>query len=119
MIAALSVSFAFFNHARLGASIPLAYPPLVYLLVRMVLIARARARGRGDPPVRLLLSTDTLVMGIVFLLGLRLGLNIASSNIIDVGYAGVIGADRITHGDALYGHFPSDNEHGATSSNGA
>ena len=36
------------------------------------------------------------------------------SNVIDVGYAGVIGADRIADGDALYGTFPKDNEHGDT-----
>ena len=41
----------------IGASVPLAYPPLVYLLVRMVLLARARAAGPRRPPVRLLLST--------------------------------------------------------------
>jgi hypothetical protein len=113
-VASLSVSFAFFNHAEIGASVPLAYPPLAYLLARMLLLARARARGDAEPPLTPLVSTDTLVMGIVFLLGLRLGLNFASSNVIDVGYAGVIGADRITHGDALYGHFPSDNPHGDT-----
>ena len=33
---------------------------------------------------------------------------------IDVGYAGVIGADRLAHGKPLYGNFPKDNEHGDT-----
>ena len=33
---------------------------------------------------------------------------------IDVGYAGVIGADRLADGDQLYGRFPKDNEHGDT-----
>ena len=37
-----------------------------------------------------------------------------SSNVIDVGYAGVIGADRIADGTRLYGTFPKDNEHGDT-----
>ena len=50
----------------------------------------------------------------MFLLGFRIGLNITDSNVIDVGYAGVIGADHLTHGEALYGDFPSDNEHGDT-----
>ena len=113
-VAALSVSYACFNRAEIGASVPLAYPPLVYLLVRMLLLARSRARGDADPPLRLRGSTDALVLGIVFLLGLRLGLNFASSNVIDVGYAGVIGADRIAHGEAVYGNFPDDNEHGDT-----
>jgi hypothetical protein len=34
--------------------------------------------------------------------------------VIDVGYAGVIGAERIVHGKPLYGHYPADNEHGDT-----
>jgi len=34
--------------------------------------------------------------------------------VIDVGYAGVIGADRLVDGSQLYGKFPSDNEHGDT-----
>ena len=29
-----------------------------------------------------------------------------ASNVIDVGYSGVIGADRIAHGQVPYGHFP-------------
>jgi hypothetical protein len=41
-------------------------------------------------------------------------LNITDSNVIDVGYAGVIGAQRIAHDRPLYGGYPSDNEHGDT-----
>ena len=33
----------------------------------------------------------------------RVALNVVDSNVIDVGYAGVIGADRIVDGDQLYG----------------
>ena len=29
-----------------------------------------------------------------------------ASNVIDVGYSGIIGADRIVHGQSPYGHFP-------------
>src|SRR5690606_30132111 len=36
------------------------------------------------------------------------------SGVIDVGYAGVIGADRITSGEALYDNFPADNLRGDT-----
>ena len=52
--------------------------------------------------------------GIVFLIGFRVALNVTDSNVIDVGYAGVIGAQRIVHGKPLYGQYPSDNEHGDT-----
>ena len=41
-------------------------------------------------------------------------LNVTNGNVIDVGYAGVIGADRLLHGDALYGGFPADNAAGDT-----
>ena len=40
-----------------------------------------------------------LAAGAVFLTGFRLGLNVADSNVIDVGYSGVIGAERIVHGE--------------------
>ena len=33
---------------------------------------------------------------------------------IDVGYAGVIGADKLIHGKPLYGHWPKDNANGDT-----
>ena len=43
-------------------------------------------------------------------------LNIADSGVIDVGYAGVIGADQITHAEPIYGEdaFPEDNPTGDT-----
>ena len=33
---------------------------------------------------------------------------------IDVGYAGVIGANKLLHGQPLYGHWPKDNSQGDT-----
>jgi hypothetical protein len=39
---------------------------------------------------------------------------VTNSNVIDVGYAGVIGADRIADGEPLYGRFPRDNVMGDT-----
>jgi hypothetical protein len=50
----------------------------------------------------------------VFLVGFRIGLNVTNSNVIDVGYAGVIGANRILFGDRIYGGWPSDNPQGDT-----
>jgi hypothetical protein len=52
---------------------------------------------------------------LVFLVTFRVGLNVVDSNVIDVGYAGVIGADRIADGDELYGQgFSDDVERGDT-----
>jgi hypothetical protein len=72
-------------------------------------------RGRGEP-LRPSLSTTWLAVGIVFLLAFRIALNIADSNVIDVGYSGVTGADHVTHGEPIYGvgQFPDDNQFGDT-----
>ncbi|HYM54310.1 MAG TPA: hypothetical protein VES97_03025 [Solirubrobacteraceae bacterium] len=114
VLLSFSVSLAFFNHAHIYASVPLAYPPLLYLLARMLALLR-RGRARREPgSLRLLVPAPWLAIGVVFLLGFRIGLNVTDANVIDVGYAGVIGAQRIVHGKPLYGSYPSDNEHGDT-----
>jgi hypothetical protein len=118
-LSAFSLSLAFFNHGRIYASVPLVYPPLVYLLVRMLVIAGVRRRAADRPPspgpaLRMWIPVPWLTVAIVFLIGFRVGLNVVDGNVIDVGYAGVIGASRIVHGQSLYGHWPSDNQHGDT-----
>jgi hypothetical protein len=112
VLMAFSVSVAFFNDANIDVSVPLAYPLLLYLLGRMLWIGLRR--DRRAEPLRPLVPTLWLLIGLLFLMGFRIGLNVADSNVIDVGYAGVIGADRIVHGDQLWNTFPSDNEHGDT-----
>ena len=50
VLLSFSVSLAFFNHGRIYQSVPLVYPPLLYLLARMLALARrgrARAASRG------------------------------------------------------------------------
>ena len=43
----------------------------------------------------------------VFLAGFRVGLNVeAQRSVIDVGFAGVVGAQRIANGEMPYGHMP-------------
>ncbi len=108
-----SVSLAFFNHADIYQSVPLTYPPMIYLLARMLALA-LRRRPRAVAPLRLLVPVPLLALGVVFLIGFRIALNVTDSNVIDVGYAGVIGASKVVHGERLYGHWPSDNEHGDT-----
>jgi hypothetical protein len=102
-----SVSLWYFNHGNIFTSVPLAYPPLVYLLGRAVWIG-VRGHGGGTRP---LWPVWVLVAATVFLAGFRVGLNIEASNVIDVGYAGPIGAERIVHeGKAPYGHFPEEDD---------
>ena len=50
----------------------------------------------------------------LFLVGLRVGLNMIDGNVIDVGYSGVIGADKLAHGRALYGGVPDRQRRRAT-----
>ncbi|MGO9761138.1 MAG: hypothetical protein ACLP1Q_07765, partial [Solirubrobacteraceae bacterium] len=114
VLLSFSVSLAFFNHAHIYASVPLSYPPLLYLLARMLALLRRARSPRRAPPLRLLVPAPWLALGVVFLLGFRIALNVTDSNVIDVGYAGVIGAQRIAAGKPLYGGYPADNEHGDT-----
>ena len=104
------VSHFFFNRAEIGVSVPLVYPVLLYLLARMLWIG-LRGRGSGLRP---LWPATWLLVAALFLMGFRVGLNLADSGVIDVGYAGVVGADRIADGEALYGKFPEDVSQGDT-----
>ncbi len=102
-LVAFSVSLAFFNRGEIFRSVPLVYPPLVYLLGRGLWVG---IRGRGDR-LRPVWPVWALAVAAVFLVGFRVGLNIQSPRgVIDVGLAGVIGANRIANGEAPYGHMP-------------
>src|SRR6478735_986426 len=103
VLLSFSVSLWFFNRGDIFTSVPLAYPPLVYLLGRMVWSAWRGRLGTGAVPVW---PVWLLAAATVFTAGFRIGLNVRASNVIDVGYSGVIGADRIAHGQVPYGHFP-------------
>ena len=63
------------------------------------------ATDRGSR-TRRVWPTWVLLAAAVFLAGFRIGLNVESSNVIDVGYSGVIGAERIVKGQAPWGNFP-------------
>ncbi len=107
VLLSFGVSLAFFNRGEVFRSAALAVPPLAYLLCRTAWIGfRSQARprpGRSRAPVWLLAAAT------LFLVGFRIGLNVEQPRtVIDVGYAGVIGADRILEGRAPYGAMPVD-----------
>ncbi len=104
------VSNYFFNRAEIGVSVPLQYPVLLYLLGRALWIG-LRGRGEGIRPVW---PAAWLLVAALFLMGFRVGLNMADSGAIDVGYAGVVGAGRITQGEPVYENFPPDVSQGDT-----
>jgi Peptidase propeptide and YPEB domain len=111
VVAGFGLSHYFFNEGNIGVSVPLAYPPLLYLLGRALWLGFRRASGSGLRP-----STPIAVLAVatILLAAGRIGLNVADSNVIDVGYSGVIGADRIADGEPIYGNFPSDDQSGDT-----
>ncbi len=116
VLLAFGVSHIFFNRGEISTSVPLVYPVLLYVLARMVWIGFRRP---GSPRRDWLVPHAPIVwlaLGLVFLVGFRIALNVVDSSVIDVGYAGSIGADKIIHGHGLYDHasFYKDNEHGDT-----
>ena len=107
-------SHFFFNRGDISTSVPLAYPVLLYLLVRL-LMAGLRPRERRGERLVPHIPIVWLALALVFLGGFRIALNVADSAVIDVGYASVIGADRIADLDGLYdGRFPANNPRGDT-----
>jgi hypothetical protein len=102
------VSLELYVRGHVFASSVAVYPPLVYLLGRCAWIG---FRGRRGLPSHTTPQIWLLVALAIFLLGFRIGLNVQTSHgVIDVGYAGVIGAERIVHGEAPYGHMPIEGD---------
>lgn len=104
------VSHGFFRAGESYLATLLWYPPLLYLLVRTLLMGF----GKGEKVER----TSNFPTPALFVLGaiasgFLLALNL-DSRVIDVGYAGVVGADRILDGILPYGNMPDDVETGDT-----
>jgi hypothetical protein len=96
-----SVSLAFFNHAKIEASVALVYPVLAYVFLRMLIAGFRPVETRE----RLLpfAPRGMLIAGIVALVAFHAAYVAREGKVIDVGLAGVIGADRIVDGDEVYG----------------
>jgi hypothetical protein len=111
VLLSFSVSHVFFNRGEIGLSVPLVYPALVYLLGRAVWVG-----FRGGEGLRPSAPANWLAIAAVLLVAFRITINVVDSGVIDVGYAGTIGADRITQGDTVWGEneFPEDNRFGDT-----
>ncbi|MEK7816831.1 MAG: glycosyltransferase family 87 protein [Actinomycetota bacterium] len=133
MLLSFSVSHYFFNEGEIYRSVPLVYPPLVYLFARLFWLGcrRQRSYSRITPPAatampltrepelrvpepHLNFSNRVMIAGLALLIVFRIVINIADSNVVDVGYSGVIGADLIMDGSAPYGNMPDDNGNGDT-----
>lgn len=97
-----SVYLWYFNEGRVFASVIAASIPLAYLISRCGWIGWTNRTS----PAALTLPVWLLVAATVLLVGFRLGLNTQRSIVLDVGYAGVIGADRLENNVLPYGNFP-------------
>ena len=98
------VSHGFFRVGETYPAVLLWYPPLLYLLARTLLLGFGigeRVEKTSNFPTSVLLILGALASGLV------LGLNL-DSRVIDVGYAGVVGADRILDGALPYGNMPEE-----------
>ena len=85
-------------HERVARRAPARVPARAHLLDRV-----------PGPAFNPALSWPVWVLAgaAVFLGGLRIGLNLETPRgVIDVGFAGVIGGDRILDGESPYGHMP-------------
>ena len=81
----------------------LLYPPLVYLLVRMLI--RGVRRRSLPRQIEVRLPTAVLVLGLLALVAGRVAVTLVPHNVVDVGTASALGANRILHGLSLY--YPS------------
>jgi hypothetical protein len=96
----LGISLFFFNRGEITTSVPLTYPVLGYVFARM-LWCGLRPRDRDGPLVPLVPIRWLAAAAILLACG-RVALNVIDSHVIDIGVAGVIGADHIAHGQELY-----------------
>ena len=104
MLLGFLISHSFFRQGIVLEAVVLWYPPLIYLLGRTLLMGFGvgeKVEKTSNLPTWLLLLLAGLAAGLV------LALN-TDSRVIDVGYAGVVGADRILGGEIPYGNMPAD-----------
>src|SRR5262249_6203775 len=96
-----SVSLFFFNKAEIGWSVGFVYPVLAYVFRRMLIAGfrPSESRDRLLPFAR----RSWLVAGIAALVAFHTAYIASEGKVIDVGLAGAIGADRLTHGEDVYG----------------
>ena len=96
----LGLSLLFFNRGEITTAVPLTYPVLGYFFLRMLWLSVRPRPGRG--PLVPLVPLRWLAVAAAVLASARVALNVFDSHVIDIGVAGVLGADHVTHGQELY-----------------
>jgi Glycosyltransferase family 87 len=104
-VLSLGVSYLFAARGNLYLSTPLMYPPLLYLLGRLVWLS-TRARPEADAGRLTWMSPRALAIALVAVLVARYLYVAIDGQVNDVGYASLFGADSIAHGYPLYDSSP-------------
>jgi hypothetical protein len=98
------ISHSFFREGLVYEAVLLWYPPLIYLFLRTLLMGfgiAERVEKTSNFPTWVLFVLSALAGGLLLALNL-------DSRVIDVGYAGVAGANLILHSNIPYGNMPPD-----------
>jgi hypothetical protein len=99
----LGISMAFYDRGLVLASVPLQYPPLLYLAARLAWVGMRRVQaGRLRREPAAWASMRTLWIALGALLVARALYNLLLGDTSDVAFASVIGANGIHHGWPLY-----------------
>lgn len=94
------VSYWRFDNAHLESSVWLFYPPLLYLMIRMLIRGfRPRSFTRK---IDVRLPTVLMAIGLVALVAGRIVVTLLPANVLDVGTASALGAHRILLGQPIY-----------------
>jgi hypothetical protein len=105
VLLSFGASLALFDRGDSLVSVPLVYPPLAYLLVRLLVtgVRGGRVPRAGRPwPLVPWADERVLMVGLGVVLALRVAFNLALGQTNDVSYASVYGANSIHHGWSLY-----------------
>ena len=100
VVLTFGASYALFDTAHLEPAVWAFYPPLVYLLVRMLIRGLPSRTLAGRLECRL--PTIVLAVGLLLLIGGRIAVSLVPPNVVDVGTASALGAYKILHGQSLY-----------------
>ena len=99
-VLAFGVSYLLFNNGHLEPGVWMFYPPLLYLMFRM--LVRGFRPRRVPRPLDCRLPTALFAAGLLALIVARIVITLHPASVIDVGTASVLGAYRILHGQSLY-----------------
>lgn len=100
VVLSFGLSYALFDTSHLEFGVWLFYPPLLYLLVRMLMRGFRARPAAGEIGCRL--PTLVLGVGLLALIVARIVIALHPAAVIDVGTASVLGAYKILHGQSIY-----------------